>query len=288
VAESDLAGTLKSEYVFFGGERVARRDLLAPTGVSYYFSDHLKTASVITDSSGIIKAESDYYPWGGELQFFNADSNHYKFTGKERDSETGLDYFGARYYANILGRFVTPDWAEKAAAVPYAEFADPQSLNLYTYVRNIPTSKIDADGHCFWDLCIGEAMAAVEAVEVGITLHEVVSAVTFGASISATAGKFVYGVGSSCYGPCSGNGPLPGTPYYKQMMADIQKQRQVSNQNDNAQPAPSGTTKGSTSETATSTSSGNNGTSSSGGMKPGSDGGPVPEKRRLPSNEQIH
>src|SRR5207245_8929216 len=44
VAESDLAGTLKSEYVFFGGERVARRDLVPPTGVAYYFADHLTTA----------------------------------------------------------------------------------------------------------------------------------------------------------------------------------------------------------------------------------------------------
>jgi hypothetical protein len=65
VAESDLAGTLKSEYVFFDGERVARRDGATGTGgVFYYFSDHLKTASVITDSAGVIKAESDYYPWG--------------------------------------------------------------------------------------------------------------------------------------------------------------------------------------------------------------------------------
>ena len=80
-------------------------------------------------------------------QLVNNDSNHYKFTGKERDSESGLDYFGARYYSNGLGRFITPDWAAKATAVPYAEFSDPQSLNLYTYVRNIPTSKADLDGH---------------------------------------------------------------------------------------------------------------------------------------------
>jgi RHS repeat-associated protein len=146
VAESDLSGALKSEYVFFDGERVARRDLVAPGGVFYYFSDHLKTASVITDSLGNIKSESDYYPWGGELQFVANDSNHYKFTGKERD-ETGLDYFGARYYSNGLARFLTPDWAATATAVPYAEFADPQSLNLYTYVRNVPTVKVDADGH---------------------------------------------------------------------------------------------------------------------------------------------
>jgi hypothetical protein len=60
VAESDLAGTLKSEYVFFDGERVARRDgATGADGIFYYFSDHLKTASVITDSMGVIKAESD-------------------------------------------------------------------------------------------------------------------------------------------------------------------------------------------------------------------------------------
>jgi RHS repeat-associated protein len=149
VGESDLSGNLTDEYVFFNGERVARK---STNGVFYYFSDHLKTASVITDAAGVTKAESDYYPWGGELQFVANDSNHYKFTGKERD-ETGLDYFGARYYSNGLGRFVTPDWAAKATAVPYAEFADPQSLNLYSYVRNIPTTRYDTDGHCPDGIC---------------------------------------------------------------------------------------------------------------------------------------
>jgi RHS repeat-associated protein len=144
VGESDLSGNLTDEYVFFDGERVARK---STNGVFYYFSDHLKTASVVTDFVGSIKSESDFYPWGGELQFVANDSNHFKLTGKERDSETGLDYFGARYYSNALSRFLTPDWAAKASAVPYADFADPQSLNLYTYVRSIPTSRADADGH---------------------------------------------------------------------------------------------------------------------------------------------
>jgi RHS repeat-associated protein len=147
VAESDLAGNLQSEYVFFDGERVARRD--GPNGaggVFYYFSDHLKTASVITDSAGNIKAESDYYPWGGELQFINNDSNHYKFTGKERDAETQLDYFGARYYSNGLGRFITADWSATPVAVPYADLSNPQTLNLYRYPSN-PESYADLDGH---------------------------------------------------------------------------------------------------------------------------------------------
>jgi RHS repeat-associated protein len=148
VAESDLNGNLQSEYVFFDGERVARRDNPGSSGpVFYYFSDHLKTTDIVTDAQGTIKNESDFYPWGGELQFLANDSNHYKFTGKERDSETGLDYFGARYYSNGLGRFITPDWAAKPAAVPYAVLGDPQSLNLYSYVRNIPTTNMDADGH---------------------------------------------------------------------------------------------------------------------------------------------
>src|SRR5205807_177870 len=99
-------------------------------------------------SAGNIKSESDYYPWGGELQVSNNDSNHYKFTGKERDSETGLDYFGARHYSNSLGRFITPDWSATPVPVPYSELTDPQSLNQYSYVRNLPATKADADGHC--------------------------------------------------------------------------------------------------------------------------------------------
>jgi RHS repeat-associated protein len=144
VGESDLSGNLTDEYVFFDGERVARK---STNGVFYYFSDHLKTASVITDAAGNIKSESDFYPWGGELQFVANDSNHYKFTGKERDPESGLDYFGARYYSNGMGRWVSADWSAGPATVPYAHLDNPQTLNLYSYVDNNPINGIDADGH---------------------------------------------------------------------------------------------------------------------------------------------
>lgn len=73
----------------------------------------------------------------------------HRFTGKERDSESGLDNFGARYNASSLGRFMTPDWSAKPQGVPYALLGDPQSLNLYAYARNNPTSLYDPDGHCW-------------------------------------------------------------------------------------------------------------------------------------------
>jgi RHS repeat-associated protein len=81
-----------------------------------------------------------------------------KFTSKERDSETGLDYFGARYFSSVQGRFTSPDeftggptelFAEVAAHNPtfYADIFDPQSLNKYTYCLNNPFKFVDPDGH---------------------------------------------------------------------------------------------------------------------------------------------
>ncbi len=70
-----------------------------------------------------------------------------QFSGKERDAESGLDYFGARYYSGAQGRFTTPDWSDKPEPIPYANLNDPQTLNLYSYVRNNPLSKADPDGH---------------------------------------------------------------------------------------------------------------------------------------------
>jgi RHS repeat-associated protein len=87
----------------------------------------------------------DFLPYG-EQTAGGAWTTH-KLTGKERDAETQLDYFGARYYSNGLGRFITPDWAAKATAVPYANYGNPQSLNLYTYSKNNPTTFGDPDGH---------------------------------------------------------------------------------------------------------------------------------------------
>src|ERR1700722_2570570 len=70
-----------------------------------------------------------------------------KFTGKERDTESGNDYFEARYYSSAMGRFMSPDWSAKVEPVPYSKLDNPQSLNLYSYTLNNPLSNADTDGH---------------------------------------------------------------------------------------------------------------------------------------------
>jgi RHS repeat-associated protein len=78
---------------------------------------------------------------------YSEDPTEHHFTGKERDAESGNDYFGARYYASSMGRFMSPDWSVKADPVPYAKLDNPQTLNLYDYMRNNPLGGIDTDGH---------------------------------------------------------------------------------------------------------------------------------------------
>jgi len=106
--------------------------------------------SVVENATGsACEQDINHYPYGGVEQDYCSTqvSQNYKFTGKEHDAESGLDDFGARYYSSSLGRFMTPDWAANAIAVPYANFGDPQTLDLYGYVKNNPINKIDPDGH---------------------------------------------------------------------------------------------------------------------------------------------
>jgi len=72
----------------------------------------------------------------------------HKFTSKERDSESYLDNFGARYFSSLIGRFMSPDWSSVPTPVPYADLTNPQTLNLYAMARDNPVSFADLDGHC--------------------------------------------------------------------------------------------------------------------------------------------
>jgi RHS repeat-associated protein len=122
-------------------------------GTSYLTSDHLGSTRVVTKSDGTVKARYDYLPFGEELGagigqrttgmgYNAADSTKQKFTQKERDNESGLDYFGARYYSSAQGRFTGVD----PATIKKARLLDPQRINLYPYVRNNPLKYIDPDG----------------------------------------------------------------------------------------------------------------------------------------------
>src|SRR6266566_3994160 len=191
--ETDLTGSTSNasfnEYIFFGGKRIARRD--STNAVNYYFADHLGTARIVANSSGTPVDDSDFYPFGGERVYLNSSPQNYKFTGKERDSESGLDNFGARYYSSSMGRWATPDWAAKPMAVPYAIFGNPQSLNLYSYVGNNPLLHFDPDGHC-WPVsaCAQAVMAKVNQAQQWVQNK---ATTTSSPTVAATA-TFVSGV----------------------------------------------------------------------------------------------
>jgi RHS repeat-associated protein len=116
-------------------------------GTSYLTMDTLGTPRIISgtnlnDSTGGVKARHDYLPFGEEIglsggrteaQGYVVDSLKQKFTSKERDVETGLDYFGARYYSSPQGRFTSPD-----PLIGSAVNCSPQTWNRYAYGRNNP------------------------------------------------------------------------------------------------------------------------------------------------------
>jgi RHS repeat-associated protein len=137
LAETDTSGNTTNEYVLLGGRRIARRD--GSGNVYYYFKNHLGSTATITNATGTICYDADFYPLGGELSFVSTCSQNYKFAGMERDPEDGLDHTLFRQYASNLGRWLSPD--------PLGgDVSNSQSLNRYAYVGNNPTNFIDPLG----------------------------------------------------------------------------------------------------------------------------------------------
>ena len=129
-----------TKHIFAGSQRVASKKITdTGTDTNYYHTDHLGSSTVITNASGNKVQETYYYPFG-ETRVSTGNATNYKYTGQEEDPETGLYYYGARYYDPIIGRFISAD-----TIVP--NFADPQSLNRYSYVENNPLRYIDPTGH---------------------------------------------------------------------------------------------------------------------------------------------
>lgn len=121
-------------------------------GTSYLTSDHLGSTRVVTDGGGAVKARHDYLPFGEELgagvgsrsvamKYDAPDSTKQRFTQKERDNESGLDYFGARYYSGPQGRFTSAD-----PMLSSGRDSNPQSWNRYVYVFNNPMRWVDPSG----------------------------------------------------------------------------------------------------------------------------------------------
>jgi RHS repeat-associated protein len=144
----DVTGRLIAEY---------HSDPVPPpaggAGTSYLTTDHLGSTRVVTKADGTVKARYDYLPFGEEVPstvggrsgvagYGASDSTRNRFTGKERDTESGLDYFLARYYSSAQGRFTSTD----PVIVTPERFYDPQQFNLYAYTRNNPLRFVDPTG----------------------------------------------------------------------------------------------------------------------------------------------
>jgi RHS repeat-associated protein len=136
----DAFGRLAAEY---GGTA-------DPVGTEYLTADHLGSTRLVTSAAGAERRCLDYLPFGEQMTqgmggrgscYASANEPRVKFTGKERDAETGLDYFGARYFSGAQGRFTSPDnFLNDTTAL------DPQRWNLYAYTRNNPLRYVDPNG----------------------------------------------------------------------------------------------------------------------------------------------
>jgi RHS repeat-associated protein len=113
--------------------------VVVPFHYTYYHLDHLGSPRILTDSLGVRVQGQHFLPFGDEMPI-EPGINKRKFTGHERDYETGLDYMLARYYQANLGRFMAVDPGGDTT------LPDPQSWNKYAYVRNNPVNSTDPTG----------------------------------------------------------------------------------------------------------------------------------------------
>jgi len=138
------------------GEMLAEYSTGSPsgTGTSYFTQDHLGSTRVLTKSDGTVRARYDFLPFGEDISAsignrnnagYLTDTTKQKFTGHERDQESGLDFAQARYCSSGTGRFMSPD---EPFLSQYED--DPQSWNLYVYARNNPIIYVDPTGNNYF------------------------------------------------------------------------------------------------------------------------------------------
>ncbi|GGG75787.1 RHS repeat-associated core domain-containing protein [Edaphobacter dinghuensis] len=144
----------------------------------YYVDDHLGTTQMEFSAGGYPLWKGQFAPFGQELDT-QYTANHYKFTGLEHDSESGLDHTQFRQYGSTMGRWMSPD--------PYngsMDLANPQSFNRYSYVGNMPMRFIDPSGQipCVPVADPGITIATCVAITATETCGPVCGAVAGGAA----------------------------------------------------------------------------------------------------------
>jgi RHS repeat-associated protein len=141
LAETDTGGNVLNEYIYFGGRRLAV--LPASGSPMYYAGDMLGSSRMIFSSAtGQPCYDADFGPFGEERTYVSncPNQNNYKFEGKERDTESQNDEFGARYYSWRYGRWLSSDWSSVPTPVPYANLTNPQTLNESLDLSPAPTT----------------------------------------------------------------------------------------------------------------------------------------------------
>ena len=128
--------------------------VFASEKVFFYYTDPAGTPLAMTDTNGTVVWRADYKPFGEEKSVTGTIENNEKFVGKEKDKETGLYYFGARYMKAEIGRFTSPDPVgpvdPRTSKINEKVLKNPQRLNLYAYAGNNPFKLIDPFG-LFWE-----------------------------------------------------------------------------------------------------------------------------------------
>jgi RHS repeat-associated protein len=149
VSEVNGAGAWMHSNVFVGGRLMATYEGpggTASAGYHFHLTDWLGTQRVQTTANGNVSDLCYSYPFGDGLSCTGTDATEHHFTGKERDTESGLDYFGGRYLSSGLGRWMTTDKDFTLKRI----LPNPQKWNRYAYVLNNPLVLFDPDGLAEW------------------------------------------------------------------------------------------------------------------------------------------
>ena len=145
--EYNTDGTKKTKHVFAGDTVIATMETTGTTTTPHYITtDHLTGSNVVTTNTGLQEELMDYYPFGSIRldEKVGTFSEQRKFTGYEYDTDTGLNYAGARYQNPIIGRFISQDPLFWEFDEDY--LLDPQQWNSYSYARNNPLVMYDPSG----------------------------------------------------------------------------------------------------------------------------------------------